>query len=87
MFLYDPERLGYLSFYPITAGNFTGPSVHLDQDKHFLSVSGSKSHVLQRYSAAFRTNYDVTNFNTWLKSICCKCSRSLNLLLAGNWCY
>ena len=82
MFMYDPERLGYLSFYPITASNFTGPSLDLDQDKHFFSVSDSKSHVLQRYSAAFRTNYDVTN--TWLKSICCKCSRSLNLLLAGN---
>jgi len=32
------------------------------------------SHFLQRYSAAFRTNYDFTNFNNW-KSICCKCSR------------
>lgn len=30
--------------------------------------------------------YDFTNFNTW-KSICCKCSRSRNLLLAGNCCY
>ena len=28
----------------------------------------------------------VTNFNTW-KSICCKCSRSCNLLLAGNCCF
>ena len=27
-----------------------------------------KSQVLQRYSAAFRTYYDVTNFNSW-KSI------------------
>ena len=34
-----------------------------------------KSHALQRYSATFRTNYDVTHYNTW-KSICCKCSRS-----------
>ena len=50
------------------------------------SLNQFKSHVLQRYSAAFRTNYDVTNFNTW-KSICCKCSRSRNLLLAGNCCY
>ena len=46
-----------------------------------------KSHVWQCYSAAFCTNYDVTNFNTW-KLICCKCcSRSRNLLLAGNCCY
>ena len=50
------------------------------------SLNQFKSHVLQRYSAAFRTNYAVTNFNTW-KSICCKCSRSRNLLLAGNCCY
>ena len=28
----------------------------------------------------------VTNFKTW-KSICCKCSRSCNLLLAGNCCF
>ena len=28
----------------------------------------------------------VTNFSTW-KSICCKCSRSSNLLLAGNCCF
>ena len=50
------------------------------------SLNQFKSQVLQRYSAAFRTNYDVTNFNTW-KSICCKCNRSRNLLLAGNCCY
>ena len=37
-------------------------------------------------SATFRTNYDVTHFNAW-KSISCKCSRSRNLLLAGNCCY
>ena len=49
------------------------------------SLNQFKSHVL-RYSAAFRTNYGVTNSNTW-KSICCKCSRSRNLLLAGNCCY
>ena len=29
------------------------------------SLNQFKCHVLQRYSAAFRTNYDVTNFNTW----------------------
>ena len=28
------------------------------------SLNQFKSHVLQHYSAAFRTNYDVTNFNT-----------------------
>ena len=50
------------------------------------SLNQFKSHVLQRYSAAFRTNYDVTNCNTW-KSIYCKCSRSRNLLLAGNCWY
>ena len=50
------------------------------------SLNQFKSHVLQRYAAAFRTNYDVTNVNTW-KSICCKCSRSRNPLLAGNCCY
>ena len=50
------------------------------------SLNQFKSHVLQRYSAAFRTNQDVPNFNTW-KSICYKCSRSSNLLLAGNCCY
>ena len=50
------------------------------------SLNQFKCQVLQRYSAAFRTNYDVTNFNAW-KSICCKCSRSRNLLLAGNCCY
>lgn len=50
------------------------------------SLNQFKSHVLQRYSAAFRTNYDVTNFNTW-KSICYKCSRSRDLLLDGNCCY
>ena len=42
------------------------------------SLNQFKSHVLQSYSAAFRTNYDVTNFNP-RKSICCKCSRSRNL--------
>ena len=36
------------------------------------------SHFLQRYSAAFLTNYDVNNFDNW-KSICSKCSRSRNL--------
>ena len=36
------------------------------------------SHFLQRYSLAFLTNYDATNFNNW-KSICCKYSRSRNL--------
>ena len=50
------------------------------------SLNQFKSNILQRYSAAFRTNYDVTNFNTW-KSICCKCSRSRNLLFAGNCFY
>ena len=50
------------------------------------SLNQFKSQVLQRYPAAFRTNYDITNFNTW-KSIYCKCSRSRNLLLAGNCCY
>ena len=29
------------------------------------SLNQFKSHLLQRYSAAFRTNYDVTNFNIW----------------------
>ena len=50
------------------------------------SINQFKSRVLQRYSAASRTNYDVTNFNTW-KPIYCKCSSSRNLLLAGNCCY
>ena len=50
------------------------------------SLNRFNSHVLQRYSAGFRTNYDVTNFNNW-KSICCRCSGSRNLLLAGNCCY
>ena len=59
----------------------------LPESTHTLSsLNQFISHILQHYSAAFRTNYDVTNFNTW-KSISCKCSKSRNLLLAGNCCY
>ena len=70
--------------------------IRLPQDKAYLgvlsfalppaSLNQFKSHVFHRYSTAFSTNSDVTNFNT-RKSICCKCSRSRNLLLAGNCCY
>ena len=70
--------------------------IRLPQDKADLGVlsfalpvasfNQFKSHVFHRYSTTFRTNCDVTNFNTW-KSICCKCSRSRYLLLAGNCCY
>ena len=57
-----------------------------ESTRTLTSLNQFKSHVLQRYSTAYRINYDVTNFNTW-KSICCKCSGSGNLLLAGNCCY
>ena len=42
-----------------------------ESSRTLTSLNQFKSHVLQRYSVAFRTNYNVTNFNTW-KSICCK---------------
>ena len=57
-----------------------------ESTRTLTSLNQFKSQVPQRYSATFRTIYDVTDFNTW-KSICCKCSSSRNLLLAGNCCY
>ena len=42
-----------------------------ESTRTLTSLNRFKSHALQRYSATFRTNYDVTHFNTW-KSICCK---------------
>lgn len=50
-FMYDPERLGSLSFYPTTANNFTGPSLDLDPDKHFFSVSDSKYYAQDEFNS------------------------------------
>ena len=49
--IYDPERLGSLSFNPITANNFTGPSYDLDPDQHFLSVSDSKYYTQDEFNS------------------------------------
>ena len=49
--IYDPERLGFLSFNPITANNFTGPSYDLDPDQHFLSVSDSKYYTQDEFNS------------------------------------
>ena len=41
-----------------------------ESNRTITSFNQFKPHVLQRYSAAFCTNYDVTNFNTLLTFGC-----------------
>ena len=37
-----------------------------ESTRTLTSLNQFKSHVFQSYSAAFRTTYDVTNFNIWI---------------------
>ena len=49
--IYDPERLGSLSFNPITADNIAGPSLDLDPNQYFLSVSDSKYNTQDEFNS------------------------------------
>ena len=44
-------NVGSLSFYPTAANNFTGPSLDLDPDKHFFSVSDSKYYAQDEFNS------------------------------------
>ena len=43
------------SFYPTTANNFTGPSLDLDPDKYFFSVSDSKYYAQDEFNSIFQS--------------------------------
>ena len=80
------DRRGFFHQRPILEKRFPRPDIKIPHMRRSESQSLSTCLSSGSGSAAFRTNYDVTSFNTW-KSVCCKYSRSRNLLLAGNCCY